>query len=227
MTVSTYPDPIINYDFKNIYPPSDDTYLILDYFNSNINNSFFDGIKTNMVKRILDLGTGTGIIAIFFQIIKKYNPNFNPEIYASDILEEAITCAKLNAKINNTEDKIRFLQSNLFESFPNSLKNSFNIIIFNPPYLPSSRLIESKENIDYSWNGGEKGYEIIIKFLKIAPNFLNLNNPHYIYYISSSRTDLTELNKKVIKLGYKISIIKEHHIFFENIYLNKIKYDKH
>lgn len=220
------PDPVINCDFKNVYNPSDDTYLILDYFKSNINKSYFDGLKISEIKRILDLGTGTGIIAIFFQIIKNYNPNFNPEIYASDILEDAITCAQLNEKANSPGNEIRFIHSNLFDSFPNILKQSFNIIIFNPPYLPSSELIENKKSIDYSWNGGEQGYELIFKFLKTALTFLNLSEPHYIYYISSSRTDLIELNRKIQKLGYRTSIIKEHHIFFENIYLNRIKYDK-
>ena len=225
--VPFFPDPVINCDSKNVYTPSDDTYLILDYFKSSINISYFDGLKISEIKRILDLGTGTGIVAIFFQLIKKFNPNFNPEIYASDILKESITCAKLNEKSNGVDNEIRFIHSNLFDSFPNSLKDSFNIIIFNPPYLPSSDLIESKKSIDYSWNGGKRGYELIIKFLKSAVAFLNLNRPHYIYYISSSRTNLTELNKKIIKLGYRTRILKEHHFFFEKIYLNRLKYDKH
>ncbi len=225
----TFPDPIINCDSKNIYAPSDDTYLILDYFKSHINSIYFDGIKVSKIKNILDLGTGTGVIAIFFQLIKMQYHNFNPKIYASDILEEAINCAELNQSVNEIDHKIIFLHSNLFNSFPISLKKSFNIIIFNPPYLPSSQLIneEEKKAIDYSWDGGIKGYEILINFFKNAISYLNLKNEHYIYYITSSRTNLKAINKEITKLGYKNEIVDEKHIFFEDLYLNRIIYNKH
>ncbi len=219
-----FPDPIINCDYKNVYAPSDDTYLILDYFKSHINSIYFDEIKITEIGNILDLGTGTGIIAIFFQLIKKKFQNFNPKIYASDILEESIKCAELNQSENGINHEINFINSNLFNSFPNHLKSSFNIIVFNPPYLPSSRLIkeEEKEVIDLSWDGGNEGYEILINFLKSAVPYLNLKNEHYIYCITSSRTNLKSLTREIIKLGYENEIVEEKHIFFEDLYLNRL-----
>ncbi|MFX0105222.1 MAG: methyltransferase [Candidatus Hodarchaeota archaeon] len=225
--IHSIPDPIIHCDFENVYSPSDDSYLLIDYFKSKIDKHSFDGIKLHEIKNILDLGTGTGIIAIFFQMIKKYNLNFNPEIYASDILEEAIKCAKKNEKLNKIQNEITFLHSNLFVSFPESLKNHFNIIIFNPPYLPSLKLIEknhSKKDIDYSWNGGLEGYEILIDFLRNAKFFLNLEKDHYIYCITSSRTNLKALNKKIIDFGYENKIVEKRHIFFEDIFLYRLRY---
>jgi release factor glutamine methyltransferase len=226
--MSVFPDPIINCDFNNVYAPSDDTYLILDYLKSNIDSLYFDGIKIDEIKNILDLGTGTGIFAIFFQLIKTKYSNFNPKIYASDILKEAINCAENNQEQNGIEHEITFLHSNLFDSFPESLKNLFNIIIFNPPYLPSSHLVKEKEKqtIDYSWDGGTKGYEVLVNFIKSAFSFLNLKKEHYIYCITSSRTNLKVLNRRITQFGYKNEIVKEKHLFFEKIYLNRLKYNK-
>ena len=65
MNIPSLPDPIIQCDFENVYTPSDDSYLIIDYFKRKINQNYFDGIKLSEIKKILDLGTGTGIIAIF------------------------------------------------------------------------------------------------------------------------------------------------------------------
>ncbi|MFX0021660.1 MAG: methyltransferase [Candidatus Hermodarchaeota archaeon] len=225
----TFPDPIINCDYKNVYAPSDDTYLMLDYFKSHINSQFFDGIKLNEIKNILDLGTGTGIYAIFFQLIKNTYRNFNPKIYASDILEEAIKCAELNQIENGIDHEIIFLNSDLFNSFPNQLKSSFNIMIFNPPYLPASQLIkkEEKQAIDYSWDGGIKGYDILINFLKDAIPYLNLKNEHYIYCITSNRTDIKDFNKEIAKLGFENKIVDEKHIFFEHLYLNRLIHTFH
>ncbi len=224
------PDPIINCDYKNVYTPSDDSFLLIDYFKRNIDENNFDGIPISEIENVLDLGTGTGIIAIFFQLIKVQYLNFNPKIYASDILKEAIECAKINEGANNVNKEIIFFQSDLFLSFPERLKHSFNIIVFNPPYLPSSQLINKNYNnkiMDYSWDGGLKGYETLINFLENAKLFLNLKKDHSIYCITSSRTDLLKLNKKIKNLNYENEIVEKQHIFFEDIFLNKLQYKTH
>ncbi len=226
ITINFIEDPLIECDHEKVYYPSQDSFLLIDYFKKKINENYFDGIELSEIENILDLGTGTGIIAIFFQLIKSQNQSFNPRIFASDILEDAITCAKENEMLNNFNNQIIFLQSDLFKSFPDKLKSSFNIIIFNPPYLPSSEYIKngkSKQFIDYSWDGGLKGFEILIQFLKEVKAFLNLGKEHYIYCLSSSRTKIDDLTKKIIKLGYNNEILEKKHYFFEDIFLHRLK----
>jgi HemK-related putative methylase len=218
-------DPLIKCDSENVYFPSEDTFLLIDYFKKNVNNRFFDGIDVNEIEYILDLGTGTGIIAIFLQFVKSTSKNFNPRIFASDIIDEAIVCAKKNEVLNNIHNEIDFFQSDLFKAFPEYLKSSFNIIIFNPPYLPSSTLINENKNkmkIDHSWDGGPKGYDILIEFIEEAKRFLNFRKAHYIYYISSSRTNLDELNKCLYEFGFKNEVVDRKHIFFEDLLLNRV-----
>ena len=229
ITINSIPDPLIECDFKNVYYPSDDSYLLVDYFRKNINDDLFDGIKLEEIEYVLDLGTGTGIIAIFFQLLRSFNPKFNSRIFASDILEESIICAKRNEILNKIKNKITYFQSDLFKSFPESLRSKFNIIVFNPPYLPSSPLIKealNKKSIDHSWEGGYKGIEILIDFLKELKEFLNLDKAHYIYYISSSKSNMDELEKKITDLRYKNEKLEKIHLFFEDIILNRLQYVK-
>lgn len=219
-------DPEIITDYENVYSPSDDTYLFLDYFREHISNDKFDGIDINDLKNILDLGTGTGIIAIYLQLMGDVLDNFNPKIYASDILTESIDCAKKNQKLNKIDNKIEFIHSDLFNSFPETLKHSFDIITFNPPYLPSSKLItedQTKTAIDHSWDGGKEGNETLLKFIDKAKDFLNPKTTSYIYFISSSRTNLKNLKKNVKQKGYSIKILKKLRWFFEDINLNRIQ----
>ena len=226
ITFTFIPNPLIECDSENVYYPSDDSYLLLDYFKTSLNKNLFDGIDVNEIEYILDMGTGTGILAIFFQYIKSKIKNFNPRIFASDILNGAISCAKSNEILNNFHDEVIFLQSDLFKAFPDYLKSSFNIIIFNPPYLPSSTLINKNKNkmpIDHSWDGGVKGFEILVEFIREAKIFLNLKKAHYIYFISSSRTNRDELNKNIFELGFENEIVEKKHIFFEDIILNRAK----
>ncbi|MFX1326175.1 MAG: methyltransferase [Promethearchaeota archaeon] len=222
-------DPLIECDFEEVYYPSDDTYMLIDYFKQNVNEKYFDGNKLSEIKYLLDMGTGTGIIAIFFQLLKTRHKNFNPTIYASDISEHSLICAKKNEIRNNIEGQITFLQSDLFKNFPRNLKSIFNVIVFNPPYLPSLEIItenNEKTRINHSYDGGEIGFETIIRFLKNAIEFLNIENYHSIYFVSSSRTNLDELNKEIKKLGYLCELLGKRHIFFEDIILNRVRFLK-
>ncbi|MFX0071971.1 MAG: HemK2/MTQ2 family protein methyltransferase [Candidatus Hermodarchaeota archaeon] len=224
--IKFFPDPIIEYDFKNVYRPSDDTYLVVDYFKYHLNSDFFDGIPLESIRNILDMGTGTGYIALSLQIMKTAIPKFNPNIYASDILEESIKLSKHNEKLNNFENQIHFIHSDLFDSFPKPLKHCFNIIIFNPPYLPSIKL-EKKEfdsSIDYSWDGGSEGFEVFLNFLDQAKEFLKLNSKSYLYYLCSSRTNLKKLYHLIKNKGYKNKILEKRHVFMEDIFLNKLEF---
>ncbi len=216
------PDPIIQYVSKDIYSPSDDSYLIIDYFRDRVTSESFDGLDLDSITNIVDIGTGSGIIAIFFELIHSSIKKFNPHILASDISSEALRCARLNALLNNKETKIQFVQSNLFKSFPNHYEKSFEIILFNPPYLPSIKSINQPVKRDLSWNGGSTGLEIISNFLEAAKDFINSKVKGLLYFISSSLTNDDLLNKLVSNSRFKREIVKEVHIFFESIFLNRL-----
>ena len=220
MSSINFQDPVINNTFKDVYSPSDDSYLILDFLKKTITDYKFDDLPIQEVTKILDMGTGTGIIAIFLEMVKSQIISFRSKIYASDILPNAIYCAKLNEKLNNLDHRIEFIESNLFESFPKVLNHSFDIIIFNPPYLPS---IENSPNLnkDYTWNGGDTGLKILMRFFKQAMEFLS--NYGVIYFICSSNTSVKLLLNKLSSYGLYIEEKDKIHLFFEDIILNKAK----
>ncbi|MFW2176984.1 MULTISPECIES: peptide chain release factor N(5)-glutamine methyltransferase [unclassified Moraxella] len=87
-------------------------------------------IDTSTLK-ILDLGTGTGCIAIS---LASENPNAS--VTAVDFSAEALAVAKKNAELNQVSN-IEFIQSNWFEAlYP--LTPTFDIIVSNPPYIDSA-----------------------------------------------------------------------------------------
>ena len=78
--------------------------------------------------KILDIGTGSGIIAI---CLAKHLVDSN--ITAVDVSKDALTTAKENAVLNSVEDRINFYQADILkEEIP---ENEFNIIVSNPPYI--------------------------------------------------------------------------------------------
>jgi len=172
------------------------------------------------------MGTGTGIIALFLQEIKKYLSKFTTEIVASDISDAAIKCATINERVNNYKENITFIKSDLFRKFPPNLQHSFDIIVFNPPYLPSINYKENdpiRRSIDSNWDGGVRGFEVFLEFINQVKDFLNSEQKYYVYYISSSSTDLGQLNDELETRGFQNRVLNKRHIFFEDIILNRLE----
>ncbi len=114
-------------------------------------------------KKVLDLCTGSGAIAIAVQ------KESGAQVTATDISNEALSLAGENAIINCAQ--IDFIQSDMFENVP---KEKFDVIISNPPYIKKQDILSlQKEVKDFEPNlaldGGEDGldfYRIIAKNYK-------------------------------------------------------------
>jgi len=106
---------------------------------------------------ILDLGTGSGAIAIALA------KNINSNVTGVDISKEALKVAKNNAKINNIS--IKLIQSNMLEK----IKDKYDVIISNPPYVDINEEVEEsvqmyEPNIAlYASNKGLYYYDNILK----------------------------------------------------------------
>lgn len=118
--------------------------------------------------RILDMGTGSGCIALTLK--KKLE---NCEVDASDISDKALEVARQNAKKNNLD--ITFINSDIFDN----INNKYDCLISNPPYIASDEkimeIVKNNEpnNALYAKNNGLYFYEEI---LKNATNYLNEKN---------------------------------------------------
>ena len=103
---------------KNVLIPRQDTEILTE--------EVLNQIKINKYKKVLDICTGSGCIAIS---VAKYS---DISVTASDISDKAIEVARENAGINNVADKINFIVSDMF---CNISEQKFDIIISNPPYV--------------------------------------------------------------------------------------------
>ena len=99
---------------ENVLDPRGDTETLIDF------------VIEKPVKSVLELGTGSGAIAITLACEWK-----EAHVTAVDISEDALLLAKLNAEKFNVQSKIHFLKSDWFET----VKGSFDLIISNPPYI--------------------------------------------------------------------------------------------
>jgi len=120
--------------------------------------------------KVLDLCTGSGCIAV---AIAKLS---NAEVTAADISQQALSLAADNIALNGLKGKIRLVESDLFEGLKGQ---TFDIIISNPPYIPTHELKSLQPEIQNhepanALDGGYDGMEI---YRRLIPQSLDYLNP--------------------------------------------------
>jgi len=184
---------------EKVYEPAEDTFLLAE------------NLKVEEKEAVLDMGTGCGILAVL--AAKKAE-----KVVATDINPYAIKCAKKNAKMNGVEEKIEFRLGDLFQ--PIRPDETFSLILFNAPYLPSEPY-EGRSWIGRAWAGGSSGRKVIDRFIMDAPEFLTVDGR--ILLVQSSLSDIDKTLERFDEAGLRARAVAEVEFPFERIALIEAK----
>jgi len=154
---------------------------------------------------ILDLGTGSGCIAI--ALAKKFS---QASITALDISEAALTWAQKNAKKHGVEKQIRFIKTDFLEFLPESAL--YDLILSNPPYIATLEIPNLAPELRFEPNaaldGGADGLQFYRKLLPWA--FKNLQKKGQAYFEMGDK-QAKALEELATNTGFqKISILKDY-----------------
>lgn len=152
---------------KGVFIPRAETELLI---------SLLENYNEKEVKYIIDIGIGTGNLAIALaRIFKK------AKIIATDISKKALKVARKNIEKYSLTNQIKLYYADLFY-FPNYQEyfNKFDLIISNPPYIKAKdyeKLPKSVKNYENktALSGGEDGLLIIKRILQEGKGFLSEN----------------------------------------------------
>ncbi len=140
--------------------PRPETEILVEGILKNIPDQFF---------RFLDIGTGSGAIAIAILLNRK-----NAEGALIDISEEALKIAKQNIKGFSLENRAEILCSDLFKAIPRERK--WDVIVSNPPYLADPDWGEVSPEIKYeprlALDGGKDGLDFYRRIIPEAREHL-------------------------------------------------------
>lgn len=133
-----------------------------------IERGFDPWLERGELRRVLDLCTGCGCIAVACALAFP-----ETKVDAVDISKEALEVAKINVERHGVEEQIRLIQTDLFSGLE---FNSYDLIISNPPYVSLDEMRklpqEYRHEPELALSGGEEGLDVIEKILSEAPNYL-------------------------------------------------------
>jgi len=170
---------------NSVYLPSDDSFLMLDALS-----------RTQLQRRkVLDIGTGSGIVGIYCALR-------GAEVTVTDINGNALLQATRAA--DRLGVHVRAILSDLFDN----VQGRFEIITFNPPYLPSDKVEDS------TVDGGWMGKAVIDRFLRDAADHLEENGE--IFLLVSSLNDPRRVMAD--HGGYEFLTVAKRTFFFEELH---------
>jgi len=201
-------------DFKvtpDVLIPRPDTEILVEEALKAVRRETLDVRRQNQLPfTILDLCTGSGCIAISLAHELK-----DAVVYAVDTSEAALSIARENAEKNVVQDRVIFLQGDLYEALTSyvSRLTSYDIIVSNPPYIknidipniqPEVRDYEPRMAVD----GGTEGLGFYKRIVADAPNHLS---PHGWLMVEVGEGQADAVSKMMADTGAfeSISTVKD------------------
>jgi release factor glutamine methyltransferase len=182
----------MHYDPSQVYQPEADTYLLLDAARA--------AVRPGM--RVLEVGTGSGLVAAAMQ-------EAGARTLAVDINPHAAACAR--------QAGVDTVRCDLLEA----IGGQFDLILFNPPYLPTEPHERIDDWLEYALDGGADGRAVIGRF---AAQVGRLCAPGgRILLLISSLTGLSETKALFGEYGYSVDVIRQEPVEDEVLYVLRIQ----
>lgn len=186
-------------DTDLVYEPAEDSFLLAD--------AALKEAKPGM--RILEIGTGSGFVsAVLLANLKEIR------LVATEINPHASRCAKMNG--------VEVIRTDLFRGIKSiNPETLFDLILFNPPYLPTSEEEKVPGWLNYAFDGGISGRDTLERFLDEVRDYLKPGGE--ILVLISSITGLDAVKEKMETLGFAVEVVARKKVSFEELIVVKGK----
>lgn len=152
--------------------------------------------------RVLDMGTGSGIGAVFAA-------RWADHVTAIDINEEAVRCARINVLLNRVEDRVEVRHGDLFEPVRGE---RFDVVLFNPPFFRG----EPDAPFDYAWRSNDT----VERFASGLSD--HLMSSGYALVLLSTIGDIETFLQAFREHGFSIDVVAEQNVFVETFIVYRL-----
>lgn len=187
-------------DFNNIYEPAEDSFLMLDALELELNS-----IQLIKPAVCVEVGSGSGVVIT--ALAKAIGPS-SCSFIATDINPLATKATEQTADRNGVF--LQVINCDLLCPLLTRLRGQVDILLFNPPYVPTEENEEfdaTSQQIALSWAGGKKGRRVMDR---LFPLISDLMSPCGLFYLLIVReNDEQDIKQLMLSYGWASSTILE------------------
>lgn len=178
------PTPVTGKLPESVYDPAEDSFLLIDAIEED--KEFLKKLNPRIV---LEIGVGSGVISSFVKkLLDSIVPKHNYLAIGTDINPEALLSTRKTFS-NEGQKFPELINCSLLSPLESRLSKSIDVIIFNPPYVPTDDLPE--QLYEYCFAGGPTGRSALDKLLPKISNLLSQDGCFYLVALKSN--DIQEI----------------------------------
>lgn len=170
-------------EYDQFYEPAEDTYLLVDALHAQK-----DYIRHTVQPQLcLEIGPGSGVVtAALCSMLKDEGSKYTTPLYiAADINRRAAEASKRTATANQAEP-FEAVCCDLAGCMLDRLKGKIDVLLFNPPYVPTPPEEVGSKDITAAWAGGLRGREVIDRFLPMVKDLLSPGGCFYMVAVEDN-----------------------------------------
>merc|ERR1719487_381266 len=166
-------------DFERVYEPAEDTYLFCDALATD--ESSIVALRPAVC---VEIGCGSGCVITYLgQLLKRHQ--LQSHLLATDVNHNALLATQATTRHNNVH--VDLLQCDLVCPLLSRLHGSIDVLLFNPPYVPTDDDEVVGCDISAEWAGGRHGRRVIDRLLPQLQHILSRNGACYMVLVEENR----------------------------------------
>ena len=167
-------------DYDQVYEPAEDSFLLMDALQQDL-----DALRASNALLVLEVGAGSGAIsACVSQLLQDQRPP--PLHLMTDINGFAASTAATTCACNGVR-WAEVVQTDLVQGLGRRLQRNVDIMIFNPPYVPTPSEEVGSDGIEASWAGGVDGREVLDRLLPQIGDLLSPSGALYLVLVEENK----------------------------------------
>ncbi|GAB4829500.1 hypothetical protein Ancab_019173 [Ancistrocladus abbreviatus] len=194
-----------------VYEPCDDSFALVDALLSD---------RTNLLEHqpalCMEVGCGSGYVITSLALILGQEAN-GIYYFATDINPHAVRATHETLEAHGVHAEV--ISTDIASGLQKRLAGLVDVMVVNPPYVPTPEYEVGCAGITSAWAGGENGRTVIDKILPIADNLLS--DRGWLYMVILSANNPAQLCAQMSKRGYAARIILQRSTEEENLHVVK------